>query len=100
MAERIPSDERRRHPRVREQLPLKIREADFEIVTQTKDISCSGAYCEIDRPIRTMERVKVTLMLDKALVKQAKIAAIKREMDLQDLVADGLRLVLGRKGGQ
>ncbi len=47
-----------------------------------------------------MERVKVTLNLPKDLVKQAKIAAIEREVDLQDLVADGLRLVLGRKGGR
>lgn len=46
------------------------------------------------------ERVKVTLNLPKDLVKQAKIAAIEREVDLQDLVADGLRLVLARKGGR
>ena len=47
-----------------------------------------------------VERVKVTLNLLKDLVKQAKIAAIEREVDLQDLVADGLRLVLARKGGR
>jgi hypothetical protein len=46
------------------------------------------------------EKVKVTLGLPKDLVKAAKIAAIEREVDLQDLVAEGLRIVLARKGGK
>lgn len=45
------------------------------------------------------ERVKVTLNLPKTLVKQAKITAIEREVDLQDLVAEGLRLAL-KKGAK
>jgi len=45
------------------------------------------------------DRVKVTVNLPRDLVKAAKIAAIEREADFQDLVAEGLRLVLGRKGG-
>jgi len=45
------------------------------------------------------ERVKVTVGLPRDLVKTAKIAAIQRDMDFQDLIAEGLRLVLGRKGG-
>ena len=45
------------------------------------------------------ERVKVTINLPADLVKAAKIAAIERDEDLQDLVAAGLRLVLARKGG-
>ena len=44
------------------------------------------------------ERVKVTINLPRDLVKQAKIAAIERGVDLQDLVADALRRVLARKG--
>jgi len=46
------------------------------------------------------ERVKVTLNLPKSLVKAGKIAAIQREVDFQDLIADGLRLVLAKKGGK
>ena len=46
------------------------------------------------------ERVKVTVNLPKALVKAGKIAAIEREVDFQDLIADGLRLVLTKKGGK
>jgi hypothetical protein len=46
------------------------------------------------------DRVKVTVNLPNALVKQAKIAAIEREVDFQDLIAEGLRLVLSRRGGR
>jgi ribosomal protein L1 len=46
----------------------------------------------------TEERVKVTVSLPRELVKAAKIAAIERDEDFQDLIAAGLRLVLGRKG--
>jgi hypothetical protein len=43
-------------------------------------------------------RVKVTVNLPQALVKAGKIAAIERDVDFQDLLAEGLRLVLARKG--
>lgn len=46
------------------------------------------------------ERIKVTVGLPKDLVKTAKIAAIEREVDFQDLIAEGLRLVLARRGGR
>jgi hypothetical protein len=44
------------------------------------------------------ERVKVTLKLPTALVKQAKHAAVDRDEDLQDLVAEALRRYLGAAG--
>ena len=44
------------------------------------------------------ERVKVTVNLPRELVKTAKIAAIHRDIDFQDLIAEGLRAVLARKG--
>jgi hypothetical protein len=45
------------------------------------------------------DRVKVTIILPRALVKAAKIAAIERDLDFQDVVAEGLRLVLARPKG-
>lgn len=48
----------------------------------------------------TADKVKVTVNLPADLVKAAKIAAIERGCDLQDLMADGLRRVLARKGGR
>lgn len=37
-----------------------------------------------------------TVRLDESLLKAAKICAIKTGVDLQDLVAEGLRLVLAK----
>jgi hypothetical protein len=45
------------------------------------------------------ERVKVTLNLPGALVRQAKHAAIDRDCNLQDLVEEGLRFVLAKRKG-
>ena len=44
-----------------------------------------------------MSKVKVTVNLPADLVKAAKIAAIERDCNLQDLIAEGLRHVLARK---
>src|SRR5262249_28227568 len=46
----------------------------------------------------TIDRVKVTVNLPADLVKKAKIAAIERDVDLQDLIAEGLRRVLAKGG--
>ncbi len=43
-------------------------------------------------------RVKVTVNLPSELVKAAKIAAIERDLDFQDLVEDGLRRVIKSAG--
>ena len=56
--------EKRRHPRLEKTLPLKLsssRQAD--IVTQTKNLSCVGAYCTINKPIPLMTKLKITLLL-------------------------------------
>ena len=44
-----------------------------------------------------MEKTTINLPVD--LKKRAQKAAIDRGVNLQDLIADGLRLVLARKGG-
>ena len=44
------------------------------------------------------EKVKVTLTLPRSLVKDAKHRAVDEDCDLSDLVAEGLRRVLAKKG--
>ncbi len=55
--------ERRRYPRLSKSLPLKISSQDFDIVTQTKNISCIGAYCSVNTYIAPMSKLKITLLL-------------------------------------
>lgn len=55
--------ERRRSPRIARGLPLKISCDDFDIVTETKNISAIGAYCSTDRYLAPMTKLSILLLL-------------------------------------
>ena len=55
--------ENRNHPRFILMLPLEIRSADFSLETQTKNISCSGLFCDVDRFIPRETEIKVSMKL-------------------------------------
>jgi len=44
--------------------------------------------------------MKITVNVDAEIVKQAKKAAIDRDTTLGELIEEGLRTVIGRKGGE
>ena len=55
--------ERRRHPRFYHNLPLKISADEVDIVTETKNLSCSGAFCLVNRRLEPMTKLKIHLLL-------------------------------------
>ena len=55
--------ERRRYPRIQKELPLKLTTDDYDLVTQTKNISCIGAYCAVDRYIAPLTKLSILLLL-------------------------------------
>lgn len=55
--------EKRRYPRAPKNLPIKISNQDFDIVTETKNISCIGAYCRVDIYIPPFTKIKATILL-------------------------------------
>ncbi len=55
--------ERRRHPRLEHNIPVKISSNDLEIVTETKNLSCSGAFCRVNKHLEPMTRLKIHLLL-------------------------------------
>lgn len=57
------SIERRRHPRIDKQLALKIKGRDFDSVTETINISQSGAYCHVDKYIEPMTKLNIMILL-------------------------------------
>jgi hypothetical protein len=57
------SVEKRRHPRVDNSIPVKISASDADYVTETKNISCSGAYCRVGKYIEPMTKLAVTFLL-------------------------------------
>lgn len=56
-------NEKRIHSRVSKNLPIKIKNDDFDIVAETMNISCSGVYCQIDKYIPLLTKIKATILL-------------------------------------
>ncbi|MFC1753449.1 PilZ domain-containing protein [Thermoproteota archaeon] len=55
--------EKRRHPRIAKNLPIRIKDGDFDIVTETKNISCTGIYCQVDRYFPPFTKIKTKILL-------------------------------------
>ena len=57
------SQEKRKYPRLDNNVPIKISSDDLDIVTETRNISCAGAYCRVDKYLEPMTKLKVYLLL-------------------------------------
>jgi len=58
-----PKVDRRRHARVEEKVPLKIKDEGFDTISVTKNISCSGVFCQVDGYFPLLSKVKIILLL-------------------------------------
>lgn len=56
-------NERRKDPRLDNNIPVKICQEDGDFVTETLNISRSGAYCCVDQPVALMTKLKIHLLL-------------------------------------
>ena len=57
------SQEKRRHLRVELNIPVKISCDDGDILTETKNLSCSGAFCCMTQRLEPMTKLKIYLLL-------------------------------------
>ena len=57
------SHEKRRHPRLESNIPVKISSDHGDILTETKNLSCSGAFCRVAQRLEPMTKLKVHLLL-------------------------------------
>lgn len=55
--------ERRTYPRVTKKLPLKVKANSFDIAAETKNISSSGVYCQVNKYVELMTKVAIILLL-------------------------------------
>jgi integration host factor subunit alpha len=55
--------ERRQHSRINERLQFKVKAEDFDLATETINLSCLGAYCQLNRHIPLMTSLKIALAL-------------------------------------
>lgn len=67
--------ERRKDPRLENNVPVKICQEDGDLVTETANISRSGAYCRVNKYIDAMTKLKIHLLLP--LKKNGKIVTKK-----------------------
>jgi len=58
-----PKVERRKHQRVEQKIPLKIKDEGFDTISVTKNISCSGVFCQVDGYFPLLSKVKIVLLL-------------------------------------
>jgi len=55
--------EKRRHPRLERNIPVKISSDHGDILTETKNLSCSGAFFRMEQRLEPMTKLKVYLLL-------------------------------------
>ncbi|MDD4954964.1 MAG: PilZ domain-containing protein [Candidatus Omnitrophica bacterium] len=56
-------NEKRSYPRVTGSLALKLCADDCDLVTETKNISASGAYCAVNKSIEPMTKLSMVLLV-------------------------------------
>lgn len=56
-------ENRRKHPRIEHNVPLKISCESGDVVTETKNVSCAGAYCKVDKYLEPMTKLQIQLLL-------------------------------------
>ena len=59
-------EERRKHIRAKRRIPLKIADKNFDIITDTADISTSGTYCRVTRLLPLMSKIEIVLLIPDA----------------------------------
>lgn len=57
--------DRRRFQRVSKNVAIKLKDREVDFVTETKNISCIGAYCNVDSYIPILTKLNITLLLPK-----------------------------------
>ena len=55
--------EKRQCPRVEKILPIKLSVSDFDVLTETTNVSTSGAYFPVGKPLELMSKLNVVLLI-------------------------------------
>lgn len=69
-------NEKRKYPRLESTLSIAISNPQWDVITETKNISASGAYCALSKPLPIMTKLDITLLIpfeNKSIKKMKKI---------------------------
>ena len=58
--------EKRKFPRVYKNVAIKLKDAQVDFVTETINLSCIGAYCQVDGYISALTKLKITILLPRS----------------------------------
>ncbi|OIO37501.1 MAG: hypothetical protein AUJ75_04135 [Candidatus Omnitrophica bacterium CG1_02_49_10] len=83
-------DERRRYPRANASLSFKISGKKFDVITQTKNISGGGVYCQINKSIAPMSKVKLALFIPHKVTRKKGAARGNSNLALDRIICDGV----------
>ena len=68
--------EQRRYPRIEKAISMSLKGDHFSQVTKTKNISGSGAYCQVSEPLREFSKLDVILLVPVAKKGKANVEKI------------------------
>jgi len=60
------NSDKRHYPRVSSDLSLKLHLDDSDVITRAENISMSGVYCKVNKPIPLMSRISMIFLLSRA----------------------------------
>jgi c-di-GMP-binding flagellar brake protein YcgR len=69
--------ERRRFPRIKREIPLKIKLNDYDLVGKTQDISSIGIYCTVDRYVPPFSIISIILLLPSRQEDNSKVFSLR-----------------------
>lgn len=74
--------EKRVYPRLSQNIPLKLLLEGFDIESEAKNISASGLYCRVDKPLELMTKLKMILLLPPNKKITCSGVVVRSEVDL------------------
>jgi hypothetical protein len=70
-------EEKRQHERVKGDIAVAVNDTEANIITEAKDISCSGVCCKTNKIVPMMTQVVITLLVPHILKGEKTIKKIK-----------------------
>ena len=58
-----PAPERRKFPRLENNIPVKIFSDEADVCTETLNLSAAGAYCQVNKYFEPMTKLQILLLL-------------------------------------
>ncbi|MFH1875431.1 MAG: PilZ domain-containing protein [Candidatus Omnitrophota bacterium] len=55
--------DKRQYPRIIKSVSLKLSDVDFDVVTETKNISGNGVYCAVSKPFEAMTKLAIIILI-------------------------------------